>query len=108
MFISFGYLTKKCLLFIAVPIIMIIRRKLTYSIPEKIKNMFYFGFIKFLGTSLNGIFWLIIGRTIVSNKKEEKENKDKILLAHDPNQQNNDMLNESQKRYNFSSQYELN
>ena len=60
MFISLGYLTKKSILFIIVPILMLIRLWLTDSVSNDAKNMFYCGFMKFIGKSINGILWIVV------------------------------------------------
>ena len=84
-FITFGRLTKKWLLFLIVPIIMYYRRHFT----EKLKlrdanNMFYTGFIRFLGRSINGFLWIILKkRTTASNKKDKKNNKDTASISSD-------------------------
>ena len=66
--------------------------------------MFYFSFIKFLGTSLNSIFWLIIKRAVASNNKKEKQNnKDKMLVTPNqnvPQQNNTDLIFESELKKN--------
>ena len=92
MFIEFGHLTKKCLLFLAVPIAMLARLYLTYltdeNMQEKEKNMFFHPFLKFIGRSIHGIVWFIFERSILSNKKKEQINKDimfKNLEQDDPN-----------------------
>ena len=99
MFVTFGELTKKSLLFIAVPLIMIIRRIFTYTVPDKSKNMFYSHFIKFSGHSLSGILWLLIERATTSNKEKKKEFKNDKLL-NDKNKKNNmqDGLYDAKKR----------
>ena len=86
MFISFGYLTKKSLLFIAVPIIIYIRRLLVESITFKnANNMFYCDFIQSLGKSLNGILWLIVEMRTAPKKIEKQDNKNKVSTIPDQN-----------------------
>ena len=104
MFISFGYLTKKSLLFIAVPIAMFVRILLVYNVTKK-NNLFYHSFLKYLGRSINGILWFAVERRITSNKIEEQ---DTVLATPDQNvpQQNDpDILNKEKfkrKRCAFS------
>ena len=88
MLVSFGYLTKKSLLFLGVPIVMFLQLFLTDLTTNKSKNMFYSGFLQFLGRSLHGILWLIFGRIIVPNKKEKQNNEEmtsqgQLIELHD-------------------------
>ena len=83
MFLSFGYLTKKSFLFLAVPVIIIIRRYFSESMKfTRAKNMFYVGFIQLIGKSINGILWLILEKTTKPDKNEnqEKKNTTKTIL----------------------------
>ena len=60
MLASFGYFTKKWFLLLIVPILIYIRRYLTYLIESKEEdNFFYVDFFGFLGKSMNGILWVI-------------------------------------------------
>ena len=107
MFISFGHLTTKSLLILAVPILIFFRRFLSDSIKlEKANNMFYTGFIRFLGRSLNGILWIILKKTTASDKKENQDNKvtiDQNIPTHIDILDNNES-----KKYSVYLQYELN
>ena len=103
MFISLGRLTKKSLFFLALPIIAFIRRLLSDSIHlGEANNMFYIGFIKFLGRSLNGILWIILKRRTLSLRKKEQNIKKLESTNHNKKdfiQNNPDKLceNESDK-----------
>ena len=99
MLISFGHLTKKCLLFLGVPIAMLIRILLSSKTEET--KLFYQSFLKCLGRAINGILWFVVERTIVSNKKEkqcDKNTKDTKLLASEQNipQENSDIFNKNE------------
>ena len=107
MFISFGHLTTKSLLILAVPILIFFRRFLSDSINlEKANNMFYIGFIRFLGRSLNGILWIILKKTTASDKRENQDNKvtiDQNIPSHIDISDN-----KKSKKYIVYHQYELN
>ena len=70
MFISFGNLTKKSILFVVVPIAMLLRVKLVAL--KKENNMFYHGFLRFLGRSFNGFLWLAIEKILYQIKLKNK------------------------------------
>ena len=102
MIISLGRLTKKNLLFLLVPTVMLIRRLLTDLLKtnEK-KNMFYPSFLRFLGRSFHGITWLIIAK--ISNRKKKQDDEDKTLATLDQNnpiQINPDTLDEDEIKIN--------
>ena len=112
MFISCGYFTKKCLLFLVVPVAIIIRLMLANFKGEN--NVFYQGFVQFFGKSINGILWLVVERSITSKKIEKLDDRDTMLVINDQNnsaQDNDDILNENENepnRIRFESQHELN
>ena len=104
MFISFGYLTKKCILFIVVPLAMFLRVILPHLKEEN--NMFYYGFLRFLGRALNGFLWVKYEKNLVSNKLNRQYNKETKLVDPDQNvltQDYQDTLckDESNQRNNF-------
>ena len=113
MFISFGYLTKKSLIFLVLPVIMVIRYYLTEKTLKNITNMFYPCFVKFLCCSINGIVLLAVKITTISKKKEIKDNKDKILLILDKdipieNNQERLLVDEQKKENNkYTNIYSL-
>ena len=105
MFMSFGHLTKKCLLFLAVPLTMSLRLILTKLASEneskkEERNIFYHVFLKFLGRSLHWFLWSEFERMILSSKeKKNQDNKESILVNYSEN--NHDVLySEEQKRSN--------
>ena len=83
MFITFGHLTKKCFLFLAVPISIFLRIILVYSTPKK--NVFYLDFLQFLGRAINCILMLVFERSFVSTKIEKIDNKDTKSINIDQN-----------------------
>ena len=85
MIVTFGYLNKKSLLFLILPIIMVIRRLTTHLVIQKAKNMFYPCFIKFLSCSINGILWLIVKIPTITNKQKIEINKEKLFVVLDQN-----------------------
>ena len=89
MFISFGNLTKKSILFVVVPIAMLLRVILVTL--KKENNMFYHGFLRFLGRSFNGFLWLAIEKNFISKKIEKQDIKGSKLVDPDKNtpKQNN-------------------
>ena len=105
MFMSFGHLTKKCLLFLAVPLTMSLRLILTKLASEneskkEERNIFYHVFLKFLGRSLHWFLWSEFESMILSSKeKKNQDNKESILVNYSEN--NNDVLySEESKRSN--------
>ena len=102
MFISFGHITKKHLLFLAVPIAIYMRRFFKHEIKLKeANNMFYIVFIQFLGRIINGILWIIVKKLSVSNEKEKQDNKDAKPVIFDQNdlpQNNHNILNEIESK----------
>ena len=110
MIISFGHLTKKCLLFLAVPIVMFIDGVLTEKIKlKKAKNMFHTCFLQFLGRSLHGFLWLAVKKRMVSSKIEEieeQEEKNKMPILPDQNFHDEENKSEPNSTYKYS-QFEL-
>ena len=113
MFISFGYLSKKSLLFLILPVVMIIRYIISDKTKPKIKCIFYPCFIKFLCCSISGILWILDKIINKSKKKVIEDNKDKILLILEQNaplENNKDVLNENEsteKVNKYSNIYNL-
>ena len=104
MLISFGYLTKKSFLLLAVPVIMYIRRLIVEKITD---NMFYPVFIQFLSRIITGILWAITKKLNVPNEKEKQEKKNKILINFDKsfltqNNPNKSYENESNRHSAYS------
>ena len=102
MFISFGYLNKKSLLFLILPLIMIIRYYISDNTKPKVKSIFYPCFIKFLCCSISGILWLVVKITTFSKKKEVQDNK-KTLLIQDqiaPLDDSHDFLQKDESKKN--------
>ena len=96
MFISFGHLTKKSLLFLGVPIAMLTRILLVILAGNN--NLFYQSFLKCFGRTINGILWFLVERSI-TNKKENQYNKDTKLVISEiniPSQENPDILNKDE------------
>ena len=111
MFITFGYLTKKCLLFLIVPIAMFLRIMLFIFTKEK--NIFYHGFLRFLARSINVVLWYVVVKRTSSNKIRKQDNRDTKLVDNDKEivfRNNSDILikDDSNGRNRFQSQYELN
>ena len=112
MFISFGYLTKKSILFLALPIAMIIRITLFYFTFEiKTKNIFYGSFLHLLGRSINGILWLLFERKVASKKLKKIDNKNTELVTTDQNilqkdNENKEYTDELKRESIIYSQYE--
>ena len=95
MFISFGLLNKKGLLFLVVPVAIILRIIIGYF--STTNYVFYHGFLRFLGRSFNGFIWLAIKKSIVS--KNEQDNKDTKLVDPEQNvlpQDNTKILNDDE------------
>ena len=112
MFISFGQLTKKSLLFLFLPIVWLIRIILIQLSGED-RDLFYKGFLVFLGKSFHGILWSILEKATESTKKEKKDNKDTKFIINNESvssRNNSELLdeNESKDSFSFSTQYELN
>ena len=113
MFLSLGHLTKKCFLFLVVPIAMFLRLLLVGKTTSK--RLFYHGFLRFFARSSNVFLWLIVKKLIVENKKDKKdkkENKDSKIEPLDQNNtepNNSDSLDKDQlsDKNNFSGQYEI-
>ena len=114
MFISFGHLTRKSLLFLGVPITTVIHMVLI-SLSQNKNRIFFNGSIEFLGKLINGILWLLFEKRISSIKIEKldsKDNKDMKFVTADQNippQQNPDILNEDklEKKCSIYNEYEL-
>ena len=88
MLISFGYINKKSLLFLAVPTASVIRFLLTNIAKDQIKgneNIFFSPFLKLAGRSLHCISLIILENMTLSKKKNNKNNKDSSLIIPDPN-----------------------
>ena len=64
MFISLGELNKKCLLFIFVPILIILRWFLESQFNIENKNLFFNSFLRFFSCSLNFIPWIFLIKTM--------------------------------------------
>ena len=78
MIVSFGYLTKKSLLFLVVPVLMFIRIFLADHPTNEPKSMFCSSFFQFLARSFHGIVWLIFTKLYQPNKSEEEDNTLKV------------------------------
>ena len=125
MFISFGHLTRKSLLFIVVPMVMVIHMVLIFLIIKEKQNedknnknklsIFFNCLLQFLGRSINGILWLLFERRTASTKIEKldsKDNKDMKLVTADQNippQDNSEILCEDklEKKSSIYNEYEL-
>lgn len=117
MFISFGELDKKSLLFIFLPVVLSIRWLLE-SLLLTNRNFFFNSFKRFWALSLNIILWLFLKykmsygkrKTIEENQPVEKELKNEEN-ANEINGREND--DEKEKKdsstlsLNFSSQYHI-
>lgn len=101
MFISFGEINKKWILFLIVPSLFSLRLFLETNMKKKSKNLFFSGFIRFFARSLNSIMWIILYRSILlKNKKQEI-----ISIGKEDIQQNKPKENKSQydrKRKRFT------
>ena len=95
MFISFGLLTKKSLLFLVVPLTMALRLLLTYLSKNELKpeerNIFYHVFLKFLGRSFHWILWSEFESMILSSKKNDDQDNKELILVNST-QNNNDVV----------------
>ena len=92
MFISFGEINKKWILFLIVPSLFSLRLFLETNMKKKSKNLFFSGFIRFFARSLNSIMWIILYRSILlKNKKQEI-----ISIGKEDIQQNKPKENKSQ------------
>ena len=102
MFISFGYLNKKCLPFLILPLIMIIRYYISDNTNLKVKSIFYPCFIKFLCCSISGILWLVVKITTLSKKNEVQDNNKTLLIQDqiDPLDDSHDFLQKDESKKN--------
>lgn len=113
MFIYFGKINIKWLLFLLVPIficlVYLIEKYLDYE-----KNLFYKSFIKFFSRSLSFILWIILYKS--QKKKPKNENKEQIIekylseenisqnenIIDNDNEKNTDNENINRRKFNLS------
>ena len=112
MFISFGHITKKHILFLILPTVMVIRRYVSKKIElDEANNMFYIGFIQLFGRSLNGILWIVLERRTMSIQKEVPNNEEKETSTPNQNllpQNNSDTPNKDEAKCKTNIQRESN
>ena len=79
MFISCGSVNFKWILFFITPILMHICNLIEKN-SKSDKNIFFFSFLRFFSRSLNFILWLILKKSLSSqkDKKDEEENSQKL------------------------------
>ena len=79
MFISFGIINIKWILFLLFPLIIVLC-DITKDQLEYKKNIFFSTVLKFLGRSLSFIFWPLLYK-FLSWRREKKTKKVKLLKA---------------------------
>lgn len=98
MFISFGELNIKSLLFILVPFFVGLRWLLESNFKNENNNLFFRAFLRFLARSLSVFFWIFLSRNMSFSKNKENENKlNNKLLEKDEEEIAKEINNECQE-----------